>query len=96
MIQIECLACEKALKIPQYIDRDDYDGQVVCQECGSILHIKLVHSKVQGYKVVEKKLRKLTADEYFKTKRRIKERAAEISDRDRTSASGSTGGTGTL
>lgn len=55
MVDIECLACGKTLKIPQYIDADNYDGQVVCQECKSILHVKLVKGKAQKYKVVENK-----------------------------------------
>ena len=59
MVEIECLACGKAIKIPQYIDTERYDGQVSCQECGALLHIKLVGSKVQGYKVVEKSSRKM-------------------------------------
>ena len=59
MIEIQCLVCGKAIKIPQYIDTERYDGQVPCQECGSLLHIKLVGSKVQGYKVVEKSSRKM-------------------------------------
>ncbi len=59
MVEIECLICGKAIKIPQYIDTERYDGQVPCQECGSLLHVKLVGSKVQGYKVVGKSSRKL-------------------------------------
>ena len=52
MIEIECLVCGKALKLPQYIDTDDYDGQVVCQECNTLLHIKFVQSRVRKYRVV--------------------------------------------
>ena len=54
MVEIQCLICEKLIKFPSYIDPDDYDGQVVCQECNSLLHIKLKSSKVKEYKVVEK------------------------------------------
>ena len=54
MVKIECLVCGKAIKIPQYIDTERYDGQVVCQECKSLLHVKLVKGKVQKRKVVEK------------------------------------------
>ena len=59
MTEIECLVCGKAIKIPHYIDTERYDGQVTCQECGSLLHIKLVGAKVQGYKVVGKSSRKM-------------------------------------
>jgi DNA-directed RNA polymerase subunit RPC12/RpoP len=55
MVKIECLVCGKVVKIPQYIDTGQYDGQVVCQECTSLLHIKLVKGRIQKYKVVENK-----------------------------------------
>jgi len=55
MVEIACLACGETVKLPQFIDTANYDGQVVCQECKSLLHIKLVKGKVQKYKVVEKK-----------------------------------------
>ena len=55
MVEIECLACGKAVKLPRFIDSDNYDGQLVCQECKSLLHVKLVKGKVQKYKVLENK-----------------------------------------
>ena len=55
MVEIECLACGKDVKLPQFIDSDNYDGQLVCRECKSLLHVKLVKGKVQKYKVVENK-----------------------------------------
>ena len=57
MVEIECLACGKAVKLPQFIDTDNYDGQVVCQECKSLLHAKLVKGKIQKYKIVENKFK---------------------------------------
>lgn len=54
MLEIECLVCGKIIEIPQFIDTDDYDGQVACRECASLLHVKLVVSKVRKYEVVEK------------------------------------------
>lgn len=51
MVEIECLVCGKAVKLPQFIDTDKYDGQVVCKACKSILDIKLVKEKVQKYKI---------------------------------------------
>lgn len=58
MVNIECLACGKALQLPQFIDTDDYDydGQVVCQECKSLLHVKLEKGKVRKYKIIKEKL----------------------------------------
>ena len=60
MVEIECLACGKAIKPRQLNDTDNYDtenydGQIVCQECKSLLYVKSVKGKVQKYKVVENK-----------------------------------------
>ncbi len=60
MVEIQCLACEKAIKPRQLNDTDNYDtenydGQVVCQECKSLLYVKLVKGKVQKYKIIEDK-----------------------------------------
>jgi DNA-directed RNA polymerase subunit RPC12/RpoP len=63
MVDIECLVCGKTIEIPQFIDTNNYDGQIACQECASLLHIKLVGSKVRKYKVVEKKFRSLSPNE---------------------------------
>ena len=57
MVEIECLACGKAVKPLRFIDNDNYDGQIVCQECKSLLHVKLVKGKVQKYRVVENKIK---------------------------------------
>ena len=62
MVEIQCVACEKAIKPWQLNDTDNYDtenydGQIVCQECKSLLHVKLVKGKVQKYKIVESKFK---------------------------------------
>ncbi len=54
MVKIECLVCGKTIEIPDFIDTDNYDGQIACRECTSLLHVKLVGSKVRKYEVVEK------------------------------------------
>jgi len=54
MVEIPCLVCEKPLKFPSYINPDNYDGQLVCNECGSLLHIKLVASEPRKYRLVKK------------------------------------------
>lgn len=61
MVEIECLVCGKTIKIPQFIDTDNYDGQLACRECASLLHVKLMGAKVRKYEVVEKGLRSPTA-----------------------------------
>ena len=58
MVEIQCVACEKTIKPRQLNDTDNYDtenydGQIVCQECKSLLHVKLVKGKVQKYKIIE-------------------------------------------
>jgi len=60
MVEIECLACGEAIKPQQLNDTDNYDtenydGQIVCQECKSLLQVKLVNGKVQKYKIIEDK-----------------------------------------
>ena len=62
-MEIECLACGKPIRIPDFIDTNNYDGQVTCQECKSLLHIKLAGGKVRKYEVVERKARGLTSIE---------------------------------
>ena len=42
MVEIECPACEKAIKPRQLNDTDtydteNYDGEILCQECKSLL-----------------------------------------------------------
>jgi DNA-directed RNA polymerase subunit RPC12/RpoP len=62
MVKFKCRACGKTIELPQRIDTDtyedidtdDYDGQVVCQECKALLHMKLVKGKVRKCKIVER------------------------------------------
>jgi len=65
MVEIECHVCGKTIKLPQYIDTDDYDGEVVCTECNALLHIKLTKGKLKKRKIVkvDKRIPKLTADD---------------------------------
>jgi uncharacterized Zn finger protein (UPF0148 family) len=63
MVEIECLVCGKTIKIPEFIDTNNYDGQIACPECKSLLQVKLVGAKVRKYKVVERKPQSLTAAE---------------------------------
>jgi len=55
MVEIECLACDKTLELPQSIDTDNYDGQLVCSKCKALLHVKLVKGKLRKYKIVERR-----------------------------------------
>jgi len=54
MVEIECLACDKTLELPQFVDTDDYDGQLVCSKCKALLYVKLVKGKLRKYRIVER------------------------------------------
>jgi uncharacterized Zn finger protein len=51
-MKIECLVCLRETTIPNNINTQKYDGQITCRECGSLLQVKLVKSKVEQCKVV--------------------------------------------
>jgi hypothetical protein len=68
-MEIDCLACGKAIVIPDFIDTNNYDGQITCPGCKALLHIKLVGGKVRKYEVVEKKPRGLTPIESIVTQK---------------------------
>ena len=55
MVKIECLACDKTLKLPQFIDTDNYNGQLVCSKCKALLHVNFVGGKLRKYKIVERR-----------------------------------------
>ena len=74
MVKIECLLCEKPIKLPKYVDTENYDGEVVCQECQSLLYIKLVKSKVQKYRVKERGFRGMSTEEVVQMLQTIQER----------------------
>jgi uncharacterized Zn finger protein len=51
-MKIECLVCLKETTIPRNLNTEKYDGQITCRECGALLQVKLVKSKVEQCKVV--------------------------------------------
>ncbi|MBM4445038.1 MAG: hypothetical protein FJ020_07025 [Chloroflexi bacterium] len=51
-MKIECLICLKETAIPNNLNTQKYDGQITCRECGSLLQLKLVKSKVEQCKIV--------------------------------------------
>jgi len=61
MVEINCLVCGKAIAIPEFIDSNNYDGQIACPECKSLLQVKLVGAKVRKYQVTERKSKSSTA-----------------------------------
>jgi len=55
---ILCLVCEEVIKVPQYVP-PNYKGDLVCQNCKSLMHIKLVNSQVAEYQIKEDKSKSL-------------------------------------
>ena len=53
-MEISCLICSKVIEIPEFIDTNNYDGQINCPECKSLLRIRLVGAKARKYEVVER------------------------------------------
>ena len=53
MDEIKCLSCGETLNIPQVINTSKYDGQLVCQKCSALLHVKLVKDKLEKYDKVK-------------------------------------------
>jgi len=63
-VEILCLGCGKPINLPEYVDSTSYDGEVRCPKCRSLLHIKLVNSKVLKYKMArQQEPPQLTADD---------------------------------
>jgi len=51
---VPCLVCTKPIEFPEYIiTGKKYKGEVRCQECTSILHIKTSEFNIEEYKRVE-------------------------------------------
>jgi DNA-directed RNA polymerase subunit RPC12/RpoP len=53
-VEISCLICGKNIEIPEFIDINNYDGQINCPECKSLLRVRLVGAKARKYEVVER------------------------------------------
>jgi len=53
-MEINCLICNKAIEIPDFIDTDNYDGQINCPACKSLLRVRLFEAKLRNYEVVER------------------------------------------
>ncbi len=53
-MEISCLVCGKTIEIPSFIDTENYDGQISCPACKSLLHVKLFKAKLRKYEVVER------------------------------------------
>jgi hypothetical protein len=53
-VEISCLICGKTITIPQFIDINNYEGQIGCPNCKALLRMRLVGGKAKKYEVVER------------------------------------------
>ncbi|MGD9115752.1 MAG: hypothetical protein PVJ61_01015 [Dehalococcoidia bacterium] len=53
-MEINCLVCDKVIEVPSFIDTDNYDGQISCPACKSLLKVRLYDSKLRNYEVVQR------------------------------------------
>ena len=51
--KIDCLACDKKLVIPEWLNTDDYDGGLKCKKCKAYLEIKFNNGKLLKYRIVK-------------------------------------------
>ena len=54
IVDISCLICGKTITIPQFIDINNYDGQISCPSCKALLRMKMFGAKVRKYELVER------------------------------------------
>lgn len=50
--EIECIMCSNAIKFPEYVGQD-YDGDLLCDTCGSSMRIKLTEWEVIEFTVLQ-------------------------------------------
>jgi len=53
-LEISCLICGESIKIPDFIDTNNYDGQISCPSCKALLRMKMFGAKVRKYELVER------------------------------------------
>lgn len=49
--EIPCILCKNTIKFSEYVGQN-YSGDLLCDTCGSLLHIKLDKWEVKQYKVL--------------------------------------------
>jgi hypothetical protein len=71
--KIPCIICTSAIKLPEYVGQD-YSGDLLCDRCRSLLHIKLDKWEVKQYKVLRDRSEEWKSSEQLKY---LQETAAE-------------------
>ena len=54
--EIACIQCRNIIKFPEYVGQD-YGGDLLCDNCMSLLRIKLSKWEVKEFKVLEDKFK---------------------------------------
>lgn len=49
-MNIQCDHCRKTIQLQEAIDTDKFEGEITCGNCNYVWRMKLVNSKIQGYK----------------------------------------------
>lgn len=75
MVEILCHKCKKPLPIPEHINPDCFDAEILCQECSAWWRIRVVNSKVEKMICTNKAFlqKGFTADDYEKMTRLLEE-----------------------
>jgi len=63
--EIPCILCKNPIELPEYVGHD-YGGDLLCDTCGSLLHIKLDKWEVKQYKVLRDRLEEWKGSEKLK------------------------------
>jgi len=72
--EIACIMCRNNIKFPEYVG-EDYSGDLLCDNCMSLLRIKLSKWEVREFKVLEDKFKE---SEGIKKLLELQERAAKL------------------
>jgi hypothetical protein len=72
--EIPCILCKNAIKFPEYVGQD-YNGDLLCARCGSLLHIRLDKWEVRQYRVLRDRLEEWKGKERLK---KLQETAAKL------------------
>lgn len=77
-MRIRCDKCKKPIKLQRAINTEKFDGEVLCQNCETVWHVKLVKSKLEGYKYKRYGIPELSADELLEAVRKAKPESREL------------------
>lgn len=78
-----CESCKRKIKLRKAIDPKKYDGEIYCQECNSVWHVKLANSKIQGYKFVRHDKQEFTSEEIAEFVKKAKPKLDEAREEER-------------